>query len=154
MEKALSMERDVYSGRSKLHGEEHPQTLLAANNYASGLLDLQCFEEAKALLRKMIPVAQRVLGGGHDIPLKMRWNYAATLRDDEGATLDDLREAVTTLEETERIARRVFGGSHPLTRGIEWDLRRSREVLSARDGSSLSEALAAMTPQDAQDPSS
>ena len=34
---------------------------------------------------------------------------------DPGATLDDLREAVTTLEESERIARRVLGGAHPLT---------------------------------------
>ena len=32
---------------------------------------------------------------------------------DTGATLDDLREAVTTLEELERTARRVFGGAHP-----------------------------------------
>ena len=32
------------------------------------------------------------------------------LYQDPRATLDDLREAVTTLEDTERIARRVFGG--------------------------------------------
>jgi hypothetical protein len=76
----------------------------------------------------------------------MRKVYAEALYKDTGATLDGLREAVTTLEETERIARRVFGGSHPLTRGIEWDLRESREALSARDVSAISEALAAMTP--------
>ena len=34
----------------------------------------------------------------------------------DGATLDDLREAVTTLEDTERIARRVLGGAHPTHR--------------------------------------
>ena len=34
-------------------------------------------------------------------------------------SLDDLREAVATLEDTERIARRVLGGSHPLTTGME-----------------------------------
>ena len=32
---------------------------------------------------------------------------------DPGATLDDLREAVATLEETAPTARRVFGGAHP-----------------------------------------
>jgi len=37
-EEALSMERDVYSGRLKLEGEEHPQTLQAANNYANSLV--------------------------------------------------------------------------------------------------------------------
>ena len=42
-------------------------------------------------------------------------NYAVTIYQNRGATLDDLHEAVTTLEETEQIARRVFGGAHPLT---------------------------------------
>ena len=28
------MQRDVYSGRLKLNGEEHEETLRAANNYA------------------------------------------------------------------------------------------------------------------------
>ena len=62
-----------------------------------------------------------------------RWKYAGALYLDSGATLDDLREAVTTLEDTERIARRVFGGAHPLTMGIECDLQRSRAALRARE---------------------
>ena len=41
---------------------------------------------------------------------------------DPGATLDDLREAATTLEDAERIARRVFGGTNPITTGIERSL--------------------------------
>jgi len=52
---------------------------------------------------------------------------------DDDATIDDLREAVTTLEETERIARRVFGGAHPLTWTIEDDLRDTRAALRARE---------------------
>ena len=48
---------------------------------------------------------------------------------DTGATLDDLREAVTTLEDTARTARRVLGGAHPLTKGIEGDLRNVRAAL-------------------------
>ena len=51
------------------------------------------------------------------------------------ATLDDLREAVTTIKETERTARRVFGGAHPVTTGIEEDLRDARAALRARGGS-------------------
>ena len=54
---------------------------------------------------------------------------------DADATLDDVREAVTTLEETERISRRVLGGAHPVTAGIETDLRNARLVLSARESS-------------------
>ena len=57
---------------------------------------------------------------------------AAMAYQDPDATLDDLREAMTTLEETERAARRVLGGAHPTTAGIERDLQISRAVLRAR----------------------
>ena len=52
---------------------------------------------------------------------------------DDGATLDNLREAVTTLEETERTARRVLGGAHPLMYTIELCLRNARAALRARE---------------------
>ena len=51
------------------------------------------------------------------------------------ATLDDLREAVETLEETTRIARRTLGGAHPLTAVLERDLQKSRAALRARETS-------------------
>ena len=63
----------------------------------------------------------------------MRNNYAAALCDAPGATLDDLREAVTTLEETERITRRVFGGAHPSTVNMERGLQHARAALRARE---------------------
>jgi hypothetical protein len=53
---------------------------------------------------------------------------------DDGATLDDLREAVTTLEEAEQIARRVLGGTHPTTVTIELALGDSREALHRSEG--------------------
>ena len=62
----------------------------------------------------------------------MRWNYAEALYEGDGATLDDLREAVTTLEEIERTARRMLGGAHPTTAAIERNLRASRDALYAR----------------------
>ena len=48
---------------------------------------------------------------------------------DPDATLDNLREAVSTLEDTERIARRVLGGARPTAAGIERDLKNARETL-------------------------
>ena len=63
----------------------------------------------------------------------MRWNYADAIRRDGEATLDALREAVTTLEEIERIARRVLGGAHPLTVQIERHLAIARAALAARE---------------------
>ena len=97
------------------------------------LEQLERFEEAKALLRKTTPVARRVLGEGCDTTLRMRRSHARTLYKDANATLDNLREAVTTLVESERTARRVFGSAHPLTEGIERDLQTSRAALRARE---------------------
>ena len=62
----------------------------------------------------------------------MRKGYAKALCLDANATLDDVREAMTTLEDVERIARRVLGGGHPLTTGINLALRDARAVLKAR----------------------
>ena len=84
-------------------------------------------------MRKLIPVARRVLGEGDRLTLKMKKIYAQTLHEDEGATLDDLREAVTTLEDAERTAQRVFGSAHPVVAGIEQSLMESRAALSARE---------------------
>ena len=112
------------------------QTVTVAYNYAISLCDLRRFEEAKALLRRTMPVARRVLGESDDLTLRMRKVYAHSLCLDgrpAGATLDDLREAVTTLEDAARIARRVFGSTHPLTVDMESDLREMRAALRARE---------------------
>ncbi|CAH0365655.1 unnamed protein product, partial [Pelagomonas calceolata] len=94
--------------------------------YSASLVTLERFKEARSMLRKMITVARRALGEDDITTLRMRMNYGQALYKDDDATIDDLREAVTTLEETERIARRVFGGAHPLTWTIEDDLRDTR----------------------------
>ena len=56
-----------------------------------------------------------------------------TLYRGAGAAVDDLREAVTTLEDTTRITRRVFGGAHPSTVDHEQSLRNARAALRARE---------------------
>ena len=96
-------------------------------------MQLQHYQEAKSLLHRTLPVARRVLGENHETTLRVRWYYAEAFFLDPGATLDDLREAVTTLEDVERIARRVFGGAHPMTTRIEYQLQNFRAVLRARE---------------------
>ena len=97
------------------------------------LADLQRFKEAKSLMRKAMPVARRVRGVDNFLTLLMRWLYANTLYKDPDATLDEVREAVSTLEDTERTARRVLGGAHPHTVDMEQSLRKARAALRARE---------------------
>ena len=63
----------------------------------------------------------------------MRRAYAESLCRADGATFDDLREAVMTLEDTAQIARRVLGGAHPETAWVEQHLRNARAALRARE---------------------
>ena len=79
------------------------------------------------------------LPGKNDTALR-RWIYGGALFKDDNATLDDLREAVTTLEDTERTARRVLGRSHPTTAGVERALREARAALRARETQSSGDA--------------
>ena len=152
IEKALFIKQDVYSRSLKLLGEEDRETFIAANNYANALIGMQRFEEAKALMRTTVPVARRVSAENDELTLHLRWNYAQSLYLDSSATLDDLREAVETLEDTERTARRVLGGAHPTADCIEKSLRFTRGALHTRetaDENSLRDAMEAMTPGDA-----
>ena len=62
----------------------------------------------------------------------MRSVYAAALCNDTGATLDDVREAVTTLQDAGRTARQVLGGANPTTVDIEGALQTARAHLRRR----------------------
>ena len=151
-EEGLPLQRDVYSGRLKLHGENHQETIWSAGYLANSLYRTRRFDEGKALLRKVIPVARRVLGKGNIDVVRLRWSYASFLYRAPDATLDDIREAVATMEETYGTVRRVFGAEHAYTREMNpGDLRCAQAELRAREGKwrGLSEALGyVMDPED------
>ena len=130
-EETLRLKLDVYSGRSKLHGEEHLETIRAAHNYANSLLDLRRFEEAKSLVRRTIPVARRVLGEEHSLTLRMSLIYGWALYKDPVATRDDLREAVETLESVAKSCQQLFGVAHPDTSNVLNALANARKKLAA-----------------------
>ena len=112
----------------------YEETLRGANNYVVGLIVLERFEEGKSLMREIIPVAQRVVGESNELMLNMRSLYADALHLDPDATLNDVRESVTMLEDTARIARRVFGRAHPLTVQIIMNsLQHAQAALRARE---------------------
>ena len=80
----------------------------------------------------MLPVARRVIDRD-DTTFRMSVLYAEALVLNPGATLDDLREAVETGENTKRTAQRVLGGAHPIVEVCELSLKNSRAVLAARE---------------------
>ena len=83
-------------------------------------------------------MAQRNYGDNDDKFIRIRALYAKARYRAHGATLDDVREAVTTLEDTERTARRVLGSAHPIVGSIGTFLRHAREALAARETPSAS----------------
>ena len=82
------------------------------------------------MLRKVTPVARRVLGEGHRLTLKLRWLYANCLYDhNDDATLDDLVEAVETLESVAKVWKRFMGERHPETANVLQAVKATREKL-------------------------
>ena len=63
----------------------------------------------------------------------MRSLYAKTFFHNPGATIDEIREAVNTLEEIEPIARRALGIAHPIAVNIQGELQKARGLLRARE---------------------
>ena len=156
LEKGLGINQQVYARSMELYGEESEETLIAANNYAESLKGLQRFEEAKALLRKTLPVARRVFKTETDLlPLLMRCIYASALYRAENATFDDVREAVAMLDELARTTRRKFGVAHPIAVTVAQELQnvqgklRKQEELEDMGISSLAEAKEMLDAMDA-----
>ena len=106
---------------------------IAATNYAVSLKALQRFEEAKALMRKTMPVARRTLGVEHDLTLNFRDIYAQCLYRDDNASQGNVAEAIEILEDVQRRARRVFGPGHPNWESLPRDLMAAREKLASFD---------------------
>ena len=154
-EQASRMLRDVYSGYLRLYGTDHRDTLREAYNYANTLNGLQRFAEAKALMRRTMPVARRVLGENDNLTLMMRCIYASALYRAEKATLDDVREAVAMFDELARTTRRKLGEAHPLAVMVAQDLQnvqgklRKHEELEDMGFSSLAEAKEVLSAMEA-----
>ena len=82
-EEGLRLRRGVYT-ETMLLGKEANATFIEANNYSSSLVCLKR-QEAKALLRKTVPVARRVLGERTHAHVEVELRTGAL--GDAGATL-------------------------------------------------------------------
>ena len=109
------------------------ESRVCRHNYALSLIILGRFEEARSLLLKTLPLARRVYGENHETTIRLRGYYAVTLIYYRGDNpmLDDIREAVTMLEDAVFRARRLLGGAHPVTAHHEGALQKARTILRA-----------------------
>ena len=76
---------------------------------------------------------RRVLGAEHEIYIRLRMNYALSLRNADGASRDDVVEATTLLEELYLLNRRICGPTHPFTKHIQGNLETMRLDLASFD---------------------
>ena len=130
------MRREVYSGTSRIYGEDTYDALIETLNLALILRDTGNNPEAKELLRARIPVAERSLGREHYIYFRLCWLYANTLGDAADATFDDLVQAEALLDDTYTRFRRVMGDGHPDTAKIHSCLLDARRDLARARASS------------------
>ena len=91
---------------------------------------------AENALRHGSPFAQQRLGFFEAPQIKKidcRWHFGQALYKDDRATLDDLHEAVNTMEDTVRTARRVLGSDYPIVSIMENGLDEARAARRTRE---------------------
>ena len=124
LDEALSMQREVYAGRQSM-GEyllRAGNQDIAVCNLAEYLVAAREFEEAQSLAREELPAIIDRHGPDDPLTLEVQTWYALAFFRADGASEDDVAEALTILEDVLRRSRRVLGDSHP-------DTERAREFL-------------------------
>ena len=118
-------------------GRSNAALNLAINLFNNGRrrLDLNEYAEVKSLVRTNIPYARRRHGNDHLITTNLLELLSVIIIDevqqhrDAADPSEDLREAVTTLEDLCKRGRRIFGATHPQTLKFEKNLKRARNLL-------------------------
>ncbi|CAH0373410.1 unnamed protein product [Pelagomonas calceolata] len=133
-EEAVSLQRDVHSGKIRLFGGSSKEAIIAAQNLVDTLMKLGHHEEALPLLLETIPKSQRVLGKDHEQTFKLQRMHAQILIGKDCASLDDLSLVVATLEDLDRRQRRTQGPDHPQRKMTQvcLDFARKRALLARK----------------------
>ena len=136
LEQALSLRRDIYSGhlRHRDLGPLHHNTLGAALNLSTSLVDAGNYAEARAFMRDQMELVRRALGTDHPYTLDFQWGYSRAFTLDKDVSAEQLAEVATTLEKTLEISQRVCGREHPRTCSIRGELTFAREEIAQRRG--------------------
>jgi tetratricopeptide (TPR) repeat protein len=107
---ARAVEEYVLQARSRLLGEEHPDTILAMGNLASTLEDQGQLEEAAMMKKEVLEKMKRILGEEHPSTISAMNNLASTLGEQ-----GQLEEAAMMMKEVLEKRKRILGEEHPST---------------------------------------
>ncbi|MFC4065730.1 FxSxx-COOH system tetratricopeptide repeat protein [Actinoplanes subglobosus] len=122
-QRALDMDRMTLSELQDRLGDEHPYTLCAAANFATGLSLDQQFGDARDLLKRTLEKSERVRGEEHPDSLGCAVNLVIELRN-----LGELGSAQALLDTTLGTLRRVLGPHHPSTVNAALGLRAECDI--------------------------
>ena len=118
--------------RLTLHGLDDERTLISVTCLAISLIRGKKWAETKDLTHKALPAARRALGSDHELTIKLECRLARASYADEGASLDELRQAISMYEDLIRRARRIFGDSHPAAESMAARIEEARVILARR----------------------
>lgn len=130
-ERARQLHEVALEGFRRRHGDDHPNTLAAANGLGLALSSMGHFERARQLHEDALARRRLRLGDDHRETLASAHNLASTL-----SSLGESEQARRLTEETLARRRRVVGDDHPdtlMTAGnLAAILKRSGELERAR----------------------
>ncbi|WP_249027234.1 FxSxx-COOH system tetratricopeptide repeat protein, partial [Amycolatopsis lexingtonensis] len=129
---ALPLQERAYTLVKEAHGDDHPDTLLSANNFAMILRRLGEYERARELNEDALARRRRILGDDHPDTLLSAHNLAIDLRE-----LGEYERARELNEDALARRRRILGDDHPDTLlsacNLAIDLRELGEYERARE---------------------
>ena len=114
------------------------------DSLASQTTRLSSVDSSSSAASESSRVGSSPVGDSDSRRRRARAGHVATgvlaLSRDNGATLDDLREAVTTLESVANSWKQVFGQAHPETPMVQGALEMARKTLARATAASESKA--------------
>ena len=134
-DEALDLEREIYARDVAMHGADHQESLVAANNIIFALVkNGSKFDEARAFGREQVALARRALGADNSLTLSIEQGNARSQWKDPDATRETLRAVAKTLQDLIRRQRRVLGANHPELLETQQDLSELEARLASLDG--------------------
>jgi tetratricopeptide (TPR) repeat protein len=129
---ARDLDQDTLSRMRRVHGEDHHNTLAAANSLANTLRELGEVEAARDLYQDALNRRRRILGEDHPSTLSSAGSLAGALR-----KLGEVEAARDLHQDTLNRRRRILGEDHPDTlrsaNNLANALRELGELEAARD---------------------